>query len=268
MSDTPTRGDATSRAPNLKTGGWLNDLARKRGPRPFFPGHGLPAAGPSTTAVHAGTHNDPRTGTVGTPNYQASTFLLNADHYGSLETGVARDRFIYSRYGNPSQWAVQEKLAAQEGADSAIVFSSGMAAITATVTALVDRGAHVVVHLTSKYLNGHSDLIAGVACGTRKLIDMIWPRHLNLGGSLDPHACIMLERGRNTLAIRMRAHAESAHTPVGCPEFRYTLHAVSDATPEELAALRARAVSQSPNAQTILHPVALTGELVATRSAA
>lgn len=307
MPDTTIRGDAASRAPNLTTDGWLNDLARKRAAGPFLPGHGLPAAGPSTTAVHAGTHDDPRTGAVGTPIYQASTFLLNADQYGSIEQGFARDRFIYSRYGNPSQWAVQEKLAALEGAESAIVFSSGMAAITATVMALVDRGAHVVasadlyggtynlfnqefptfgmsaslvdpqdfaaieaairpetqllyfeaitnpllkiidiprlaeiarrhglrlvidatfappvalraldhgadvvVHSASKYLNGHSDLIAGVAAGSRKLIDMIWPRLLNFGGSLDPHACFLLERGLKTLAIRMRAHEESA----------------------------------------------------------
>lgn len=308
MPDTPIRGDSTSRAPQSASGGWLNSLDRKRATGPFLTGHGLPATGPSTTAVHAGTHDDPRTGAVGTPVYQASTFLLSADQYCSIEHGFARDRFIYSRYGNPSQWAVQEKLAALEGAESAIVFSSGMAAITASVLALVDRGAHVVasadlyggtynlfnqefptfgmsaslvdpqdfaaieaairpetqlmyfeaitnpllkiidiprladiarchgvrlvidatfappvamraldhgadvvVHSASKYLNGHSDLIAGVAAGSRKLIDMIWPRLLNYGGSLDPHACFLLERGLKTLAIRMRAHEESAH---------------------------------------------------------
>lgn len=307
MSDTQIRGDAASRAPQPTEGEWLNRLDRKRAAGPFLPGHGLSAAGPSTTAVHAGTHDDPRTGAVGTPIYQASTFLLGADQYRSIEQGFSRDRFIYSRYGNPSQWAVQEKLAALEGAESAIVFSSGMAAIAATVMALVDRGAHVVasadlyggtynlfnqefptfgmsatlcdpqdlaaieaairpetqlmyfeaitnpllkimdvprlaeiarshglrlvidatfappiamralehgadvvVHSASKYLNGHSDLIAGVAAGPRKLIDMVWPRLLNFGGSLDPHACFLLERGLKTLAIRMRAHEEGA----------------------------------------------------------
>lgn len=75
----------------------------------------------------------------------------------------------------------------------------------------LEQGADVVVHSASKYLNGHSDLIAGVAAGPRKLIDMIWPRLLNYGGSLDPHACFLLERGLKTLAIRMRAHEESAH---------------------------------------------------------
>lgn len=59
-----------------------------------------------------------------------------------------------------------------------------------------------------------------------------------------------------------------SNAPVGFPEIRYTLHVTSDATPEQLATLQARAVAHSPNAQTILNPVALTGELIATRSVA
>mgnify|MGYP005990802235 FL=1 len=307
MPDQKTLGDPTSVKPANTSDGWLNDLDRKRQAGPHLAGHALAAQGMSTMAVHAGTHDDPRTGAVGTPIYQASTFVLGDGQYDSVEEGYARDRFIYSRYGNPSQWAVQEKLAALEGAESAIVFSSGMAAITSTVMALMDKGAHVVassdlyggtynlfnqefptlgmsatmvdsydfdaieaaiqpntqlmyfeaitnpllkvidiprlaeiakrrnvrlvvdatfappvamrtldhgvdvvIHSASKYLNGHSDLIAGVAAGPRKLIDMIWPRLLNYGGSLDPHACFLLERGLKTLAVRMRAHEESA----------------------------------------------------------
>src|SRR5262249_39920249 len=87
---------------------------------------------------------DARTGAVGRPIYQNSTFLLRAEQYRAIEEGYPRDRFIYSRYGNPTQWAVQEKLAALENAESAIVFSSGMAAITSTVLTLMDKGAHVV----------------------------------------------------------------------------------------------------------------------------
>ena len=79
MTDTDIRGDVSSHGPDLTAGGWLNDLTRKRAAGPFLPGHGLAAAGPSTTAVHAGTHDDARTGAVGTPIYQASTFLLGAD---------------------------------------------------------------------------------------------------------------------------------------------------------------------------------------------
>jgi len=75
---------------------------------------------------------------------------------------------------------------------------------------VLEHGADIVVHSASKYLNGHSDLIAGVAAGSRKLIDQLWPRMLTYGGCLDPHACFLLERGLKTLAIRMRAHEQGA----------------------------------------------------------
>ena len=74
----------------------------------------------------------------------------------------------------------------------------------------LELGVDIVVHSASKYLNGHSDLIAGVVLGSRKLIDQVWPRMLTYGGSLDPHACFLLERGLKTLAIRMKAHQDSA----------------------------------------------------------
>lgn len=301
------RGDPASRSPLDNAPRWADELARQRTPGPFMAHPNRQGMAPATLAVHAGTRDDPLTGAVGTPIYQTSTFLLEGEQYRAIEEGYARDRFIYTRYGNPSQWAVEQKLAALEGAESALVFSSGMAAIAAVLLSLLDRGGHVVasnelyggtyaflqgelptlgmgcsyvdprdlgaveaaiqphtqvlffealtnpllkvvdvpalsalarrrgvrlvidatfvspigqrglalgadvvVHSASKYLNGHSDLIAGVACGSRKLIDACWPRRLAYGGSLDPHACFMLERGLKTLAIRMRAHAEGS----------------------------------------------------------
>lgn len=59
-----------------------------------------------------------------------------------------------------------------------------------------------------------------------------------------------------------------SNAPVGFPKIRYTLHVTSDATPEQLAALHTRAVAHSPNAQTIINPVALTGDIVAAHAAA
>jgi cystathionine beta-lyase/cystathionine gamma-synthase len=75
---------------------------------------------------------------------------------------------------------------------------------------VLEHGAHVVVHSCTKYLNGHSDVVAGVAMGARKHIDQIWPRLLAFGGCLDPHACFLLERSLKTLPLRMRAHSMGA----------------------------------------------------------
>lgn len=306
------KGDASGRPPAPPPGagqlGWCDGLTRARTPGPTLPGdHADETWHDATRCVHAGSVDDPASGAVGTPIVQSTTFLLGADQYRSIEQGYARDRFVYSRYGNPSQWAVQTKLAALDRADSALVFSSGMAAIASTICAMVDRGGHVVtscdlyggtynlfhqdlptwsmtasfvdprdlaaiesaitpntqllyfealtnpllkladipaivdlarkhklrvvidatfvtplgcrpldlgvdvvVHSASKYLNGHSDLIAGVAAGSRKLVDRIWGRLLTLGGSMDPHACFLLERGLKTLALRMRAIQDNA----------------------------------------------------------
>ena len=135
-----TRGDYRSQEPNPQQCGWLDQLQRARVSGPGLDHKDWQSKGASTIAVHAGSTDDPRTGAVGTPIYQSSTFLLDEDQYRSIELGHARDRFIYTRYGNPNQWAVQQKFAALENAESALVFSSGMAAITASVMAMVDKG--------------------------------------------------------------------------------------------------------------------------------
>jgi methionine-gamma-lyase len=72
------------------------------------------------------------------------------------------------------------------------------------------HGADVVIHSGTKYLNGHSDLTCGTAAGSRKLIDRIWAQLLRFGGILDAQSCHLLERSLKTLAIRMKAHRESA----------------------------------------------------------
>ncbi len=289
---------------------WADQLTRSRSAGPRMNNqHHLTAdnAGVSTLAVHAGTYQDPVTGAVGTPVFNSTTFLFQEASYDAFDQGMIRDYPIYTRYGNPTQWAVQEKIAALEHAESAIVFSSGMAAISTTLLALssrgghivtahdiyggsfnllredmhqfgrqvtftdptdidaiekaikpnteilffetlsnpllkciplkklseiahrrniflvldntflspyfltpMDFGAHVVLHSCTKYLNGHGDLTAGCAAGSRKYLDIIWSQMLKLGGSLNPVDCSDLERGLKTLALRMREHNHNA----------------------------------------------------------
>lgn len=59
-----------------------------------------------------------------------------------------------------------------------------------------------------------------------------------------------------------------SNSPVGFLEIRYTIHVTADATVEQLADLHGKAVAHSPNAQTIVNPVALTGEIVTSRPSA
>jgi cystathionine beta-lyase/cystathionine gamma-synthase len=133
---------------------WANNLSRGRVPGPRLPQQRVvDGTGLSTRSVHSGTYVDPSTGAVGTPVFPSSTFQFNEHTYGAFEQGHIRDVPIYGRYGSPNQWAVQEKMAALENAESGVVFSSGMAAITTTLLALTNHGGHIV---TSRDIYGGS----------------------------------------------------------------------------------------------------------------
>jgi cystathionine beta-lyase/cystathionine gamma-synthase len=71
-------------------------------------------------------------------------------------------------------------------------------------------GFDLSLHSGTKYLNGHSDIVAGAVIGRRELVGRVKHRLDHLGGSLDPHAAFLLHRGMKTLAVRMKQHNESA----------------------------------------------------------
>src|ERR671919_1274826 len=91
------------------------------------------------------------------------------------------------------------------------------------------HGVDLVVHSASKYLGGHSDVVAGVVCGRRELIERIdagvFPL---LGGKLSPFDGWLLVRGLRTLPLRMRRHHESgliiAHRLAAHPAVRRVHH--------------------------------------------
>ncbi|UCF85368.1 MAG: aminotransferase class I/II-fold pyridoxal phosphate-dependent enzyme [Desulfobacteraceae bacterium] len=72
-------------------------------------------------------------------------------------------------------------------------------------------GFDLSLHSCTKYLNGHSDIVAGAIIGSTDKIEEITHKLNHLGGSLDPHACFLLERGIKTLAVRMKYQNDSAH---------------------------------------------------------
>ena len=70
-------------------------------------------------------------------------------------------------------------------------------------------GFDLSLHSCTKYLNGHSDIVAGAVIGRTDLIERITHKLNHLGGSLDPHACFLLHRGVKTLAVRVKYQNES-----------------------------------------------------------
>lgn len=253
-----------------------------------------------TRAVHAGQRPDPSTGAVMTPVYHTSTYVQAApgDHQGHE----------YARVTNPTRTALEENLAALEGASHGIAFSSGVAAIDAILkclrpgdhivatddlyggthrlmthvhapfgleftftdlsdldtvraairpetkllwietptnpllkifdiealaalgrehdlTVAVDNtfaspylqqplalGADLVMHSSTKYLGGHSDVVGGAVLTS----DDEWEENLRFvvksaGAIPGPMDCFLLLRGTKTLHLRMGRHSMNAH---------------------------------------------------------
>ncbi|MDX1502261.1 MAG: PLP-dependent transferase [Thermoanaerobaculia bacterium] len=71
-------------------------------------------------------------------------------------------------------------------------------------------GIDVVVHSATKYLNGHSDLVAGAVIGSAEHVERVRGVLVHLGGSLDPNACFLFERGLKTLVVRVERQNENA----------------------------------------------------------
>lgn len=97
-----------------------------------------------TRAVHAGEETCPLTGAVDTPIYQSTTFAFEDAEQGAALFSHQREGYVYTRYGNPTLKALEEKIAALEGAEAAQVTATGMAAVSTSVLGLLKAGDHLV----------------------------------------------------------------------------------------------------------------------------
>ena len=70
----------------------------------------------------------------------------------------------------------------------------------------LEHGADVVITSATKYLNGHSDVIAGVVAGSASLVEEVTRLMRLWGQAIDPHAAWLVDRGMRTLALRMARH--------------------------------------------------------------
>jgi methionine-gamma-lyase len=263
--------------------------------------------GAQTNAVHAGEGNKHGVGVgVGTPIARTSTFTFSSTAEMKLWAEGKSKAYIYTRYGNPTLAIAEQKIAALEGAEAAVVTASGMAAISSALLgalkcgdelistaqlyggtyrlmrdvfgdlgikvhhvgtdlagiedlvnsrtrvlyvesptnptvrlvdvekaaqfakkhnliSIIDNtfatpmlqqpiklGYDMVVHSATKALAGHSDVIAGVAVGNKKWMDRVQHMVIYLGGSMDPEAAYLLNRGIKTLGLRVRKQCENA----------------------------------------------------------
>jgi methionine-gamma-lyase len=254
----------------------------------------------STLVLHSGGKELFPEGAAAEPIFQTSTFVFKDSAEVKKYQEGKTDKYLYTRYGNPTLKMAEDKMAALEGAEAGLVVSSGMAAVATTVSTLckvkdeiistepiyggtlhlfkklfpdlgikvnfidplklegaeklinrntkiffaetptnpnlkivdikklikiarkhkltsvidntfatpynqnpIKMGADIVVHSATKYLGGHSDLVAGVIVGKKRFIKDAVETMKMLGGCLDPLGAFLLLRGLKTLAIRV-----------------------------------------------------------------
>jgi cystathionine beta-lyase/cystathionine gamma-synthase len=96
---------------------------------------------PETKAVRGGTDLSRKNGPLSTPIYQTSTFEVTDNDQQLRATPT--DMF-YTRYGNPTQTVAERAIAELEGTERALLFASGMCAITTSILALLKSGDHII----------------------------------------------------------------------------------------------------------------------------
>ena len=132
----------TARRPRLGAGATTH---RRRGRHAGTDGR----KGFATRAIHAGERPDPTTHAHNTPIYATATFAFDtaAEKEAAVDAALEWDptSYFYSRTGNPTNRALEEKIASLEGAEDAVVAASGMASVAATLFAHLGQGDHLVV---------------------------------------------------------------------------------------------------------------------------
>jgi cystathionine beta-lyase/cystathionine gamma-synthase len=98
---------------------------------------------PQTTMIHGGTQGGP-VASLTTPIYETTTYLFDTAAEVRQYAEGGSTKFLYSRYGNPTVQAVERTVAALEGAESALLLSSGQAATTTALLALLSAGDEVI----------------------------------------------------------------------------------------------------------------------------
>jgi methionine-gamma-lyase len=262
----------------------------------------------ATLAIHAGENRSQANAPVGTTIARTANFTFASSEELKRWAEGKSPAYIYTRYGNPTLAVAEQKIAALEGAEAAIVTASGMAAISSALLSILKAGDEViatralyggsyrlmrdifprmgivvrhvetdlggierlvsprtkvlyietptnptlrlvdlrkavafakgwdllalidntfaspvlqkpigmgfdlVMHSATKYLAGHSDVIAGAVAGSHGLIEKIRDMIIYLGGSMDPEAAYLLIRGMKTLELRVRRQCATALT--------------------------------------------------------
>jgi methionine-gamma-lyase len=97
-----------------------------------------------TEAIHSGYNSDEHQDSLVPPLYQTSTFTFASAEQGERRFAGQEEGFIYSRLGNPTVKILEDRMAKLEQGEEGLAFSSGMAAVSAVLTAITKTGDHIL----------------------------------------------------------------------------------------------------------------------------
>lgn len=98
----------------------------------------------NTQLIHAGPNPDTEHGALSTPLYQTSTFAFDNCEQGGRRFAGEEDGFIYSRLGNPTVMQLEQRMAVLEDMEAAAATSTGMAAVSGVLMAMLSQGDHLI----------------------------------------------------------------------------------------------------------------------------
>ena len=124
--------------------------------------------GYNTKIIHAGQHPDATTGALATPIFQTSTFVFENAKQGAARFALEEPGYIYTRLGNPTQTALEEKIAILEGGEAALATASGMAAISSTLLTSSPLKLSTAAHMLC-YHTACRNLVLMLPSSTRRI---------------------------------------------------------------------------------------------------
>ena len=101
-----------------------------------------------TRAIHAGHAKDKQYGALSTPIYQTSTFVFDNCEQGGRRFAGEENGYIYTRLGNPTVSALEERVAALEGGEACVAAGSGMGAVASCLWTIAAAGKHILADKT------------------------------------------------------------------------------------------------------------------------
>ena len=148
------------------------------------------------------------------PRYNIESTFMDLTDLAAVEAAMKPNtRVIYCEsIANPTMVVADLPALAKIARDHDAMLIVDNTYCSPMITRPLELGAHVVVHSATKYLNGHGDVIAGVAVGSADFIKRVKMEGLKdlTGATLSPFDAFLLLRGMKTLHLRVPRHCESA----------------------------------------------------------